>query len=110
MKISVRRVDKAAILNVSGSVDMSNSLEVRKVLLREILDKSIDRVVLNLVEVGYIDTATVASLVEGLKASREKGSRLVLFGLSESVRESLKITRVLNLFDVCDDEEQAMNL
>jgi len=110
MKISVRRVDKAAILNVSGSVDMSNSLEVRKVLLREILDKSIDRVVLNLVEVRYIDTATVASLVEGLKASREKGSRLVLFGLSESVRESLKITRVLNLFDVCDDEEQAMNL
>lgn len=108
MMISVRRVDKAAILDVSGSVDWANSVEVRKVLLDEIRDKSVDRVVLNLVQVKYIDTATVASLIEGLKASRDKGSRLVLFGLSEFVRESLKITQVLNLFVVCDNEEQAM--
>jgi anti-sigma B factor antagonist len=108
MKISVRRVDKAAILDVSGSVDWANSVEVRKVLLDEIREESVNRVVLNLVDVKYIDTATIASFIEGLKASRDKGSRLILFGLSEYVRESLKITQVLNLFDVCDNEEQAM--
>jgi anti-sigma B factor antagonist len=66
------------------------------------------RVVLNLTDVRYIDSSGVASLVEGLKASRETGSRFILFGLSESAREVLKISRLLKLFEICDDETQAM--
>ena len=108
MKISARRVDKATILDVSGNIDMSNSPEVRTALLREIREKSVSRVVLNLTAVGYIDSSGVASLVEGLKASRESGSRFVLFGLSDSAREVLKISRLLKLFEIYDDEAQAI--
>ena len=108
MKISARLVDKATILDVSGNIDMSNSPEVRRALLREIRDKEVSRVILNLTGVGYIDSSGVASLVEGLKASRESGTRLVLFGLNESAREVLKISRLLKLFEVYDDETQAV--
>ncbi len=108
MKISARRVDKATILDVSGNIDMSNSPEVRKALLREIREKGVTRVVLNLTGVAYIDSSGVASLVEGLKASRESGSRFILFGLSDSAREVLKISRLLKLFEVYDDETQAI--
>jgi anti-sigma B factor antagonist len=87
---------------------MSNSPEVRKALLREIREKGVSRVVLNLTGVGYIDSSGVASLVEGLKASRESGSRFVLFGLNDSAREVLKISRLLKLFEVYDDEKQAI--
>ena len=51
----------------------------------------------------------MASLVEGLKASREAGSRFILFGLSASAREVLKISRLLKLFEIYDDEEQAIS-
>ncbi|HEV7969069.1 MAG TPA: STAS domain-containing protein [Candidatus Acidoferrales bacterium] len=108
MKISARRVDKATILDVSGNIDMSNSPEVRKALLHEIRDQGVNRVVLNLTGVAYIDSSGVASLVEGLKASRESGSRLVLFGLSDAAREVLKISRLLKLFEVYDDEAKAI--
>jgi anti-sigma B factor antagonist len=108
LKISARRVDQATILDVSGNIDMSNSPEVRKALLRELREKGVTRVVLNLTGVAYIDSSGVASLVEGLKASRESGSRFVLFGLSESAREVLKISRLLKLFEVYDDEAQAI--
>ena len=106
MKISSRRVDTATILDVSGNIDMSNSPEVRKVLLREIRENGV--VVVNLTRVGYIDSSGVASLVEGLKASRESGSRFILFGLNDSAREVLKISRLLKLFEVYDDETQAI--
>jgi len=56
----------------------------------------------------YIDSSGVASLVEGLKASRDLGSRFVLFGLSPSAREVLQLSRLLKVFDVCDNEEQAL--
>lgn len=106
MKISSRRVDTATILDVSGNIDMSNSPEVRKALLREIRENGV--VVVNLTRVGYIDSSGVASLVEGLKASRESGSRLVLFGLSDSAREVLKISRLLNLFEIYNNEIEAI--
>ena len=106
MKISSRRVDTATILDVSGNIDMSNSPEVRKVLLREIRENGV--VVVNLTRVGYSDSSGVASLVERLKASRESGSRLVLFGLSDSAREVLKISRLLNLFEIYNNEMEAI--
>ena len=108
MKISSRQVAQATILDVSGNIDISNSPEVRKTLLRVLREKSSTRVVLNLTAVGYIDSSGVASLVEGLKVSRDLGSRFVLFGLSESAREVLKISRLLKLFEVYDDEQQAI--
>ena len=108
MKISSRRVDNATIVDVSGNIDMSNSPEVRKVLLRELRVKDVSRVLLNLTGVAYIDSSGVASLVEGLKASRETGARFILFGLNEAAREVLKISRLLKLFEVYDDESQAI--
>jgi anti-sigma B factor antagonist len=108
VKIAARRIDKATILDVSGNIDMSNSPEVRKALLHELREKGVSRVVLNLTAVEYIDSSGVASLVEGLKASRECGLRFVLFGLNNSAREVLKISRLLKLFEIYDDEAQAI--
>jgi anti-sigma B factor antagonist len=108
VKISARRIEQATILDVTGNIDMANSPEVRKALLQEIRSKRAPRVVLNLTSVEYIDSSGVASLIEGLKASRESGSRFILFGLNESAREVLKISRLLKLFEIYDDEAQAI--
>jgi anti-sigma B factor antagonist len=108
VRISARRVEHATILDVTGNIDMSNSPEVRKALLAEIRAKRASRVVLNLSSVEYIDSSGVASLIEGLKASREAGQRFVLFGLNESAREVLKISRLLKLFEIYDSEAQAI--
>ncbi|HET6145849.1 MAG TPA: STAS domain-containing protein [Candidatus Acidoferrales bacterium] len=108
MKISARRVETTTILDVSGNIDMSNSTEVRKALLHEIRVQAVPRVILNLSGVNYIDSSGVASLVEGLKASRDLGSRLLLFGLNDAPRELFKISHLLKLFEVYDNETQAM--
>ncbi len=98
MQISARRVDKTTIFDVSGDIDLANSPEIRKALLR----------VMNLSKVRYIDSSGVASLVEGLKASRDAGSRFILYGLSPTAREVLQLSRLLKIFEVYDNEEQAM--
>ena len=108
MKISTRQINAATILDVSGNIDMSNSTEVRKALLHEIRVQKATRLVVNLSGVKYIDSSGVASLVEGLKASRDLGTRLVLFGLNDSPRELFKISHLMKLFEVYEDESQAM--
>ncbi len=82
MKISTRRMDKTTVLDISGDIDMAHSTELRRVVLVEFRESRTPRVVLNMIEVRYIDSSGVASLVEGLKASRDVGSRLILVGLS----------------------------
>ena len=109
MQISVRRIDKTAILELTGAIDLSSSPEVRKILLRELRESRTPRVILNLEKVKYIDSSGVASLVEGLKASRDIGSRLLLLGLSPIVRQVLQLTRLLKIFEICENEQQALS-
>ena len=108
MEILVRRLEKVTIFDVTGHIDLANSPEIRKTLLKELREMKTPRVIMNLKGVKYIDSSGVASLVEGLKASRDLGSRFILFGLSGSAREVLQLSRLLKVFEVYDDEEQAL--
>jgi anti-sigma B factor antagonist len=108
VKISARRMEKVTIFDISGNIDLSQSPEVRKVLLKEMREASVPRVMLNLSDVNYIDSSGIASLVEGLKLSRELNSRFILFGLSTNAREVLQISRLLSFFEIYENEEQAV--
>lgn len=106
--ISIRRVDQAAIVDVAGDIDLASSPEMRKTLLQEMREKRTPRVICNLSQVNYIDSSGIASFVEGLKAARDVGSRLILFGLSPIAREVLQLSRLLNVFEIYEDEKQAL--
>lgn len=109
MQISTRYVQQSVtVLDVSGDIDLANSPQVRRELLREVKEKRTPRVIMNLTNVRYIDSSGVASLVEGLRASRDAGTRLILFGLSKSAREVLQLSRLLRIFEVYETEEQAL--
>jgi anti-sigma B factor antagonist len=108
MQISARRNDNTTIFDLQGDIDFANSPEVRQSLLREIRESRVPRVVVNLSGVHYIDSSGVASLVEGLKASRDLGSRFILFGLSTPAREVLQLSRLLKVFEIYDSEQEAL--
>ena len=96
------------ILDISGDIDLANSPLMRKTLLGEIKDKHTPKVFLNLKNVRYIDSSGIASLVEGLKASRDNGGRMILYGLNASVREVMELSRLQKIFEIYDSEEQAL--
>ena len=108
LQISARHIGQTTILDVSGDIDLASSPDLRKALLRELRELRIPRVVLNLKAVEYVDSSGVASLVEGLKASRDVGSRLILFGLNTAVREVLQLSKLLRIFEIAETEEQAV--
>jgi len=108
VQISARRMDKTTILDISGDIDLAHSTEVRRMVLLEFRENRTPRVILNLRNVNYIDSSGVASLVEGLKASRDVGSRLILFGLSPIAQEVLQLSRLLKIFEIYDTEAKAL--
>jgi len=108
VKISTRQLDHTTIFDISGNIDLSNSPEVRKAFLHEMRDNKTPRVLVNLGDVKYIDSSGIASLIEGLKASRETGTKFILYALTPGAREVLQISRLLQVFEVAENEEQAL--
>jgi anti-sigma B factor antagonist len=109
MNIATRQVDNTFIVDVTGDITLYNTPEVRKTLLDLLKEKRVKRVIVNLEKVKYIDSAGVASLVEGLKLSRDLKSGFALFGLSKSTREVLELTRLLKVFEIHDTEAEALS-
>jgi anti-sigma B factor antagonist len=108
LQIAARHLDKTTIFDISGDIDLATSPALRKALLHELRDQRIPRVVLNLAGVRYIDSSGVASLVEGLKASRDVGSRFILFGLNKTIREVLQLSKLVRIFEIYENEEQSV--
>ena len=108
MEIATRIAGGATIVDVAGDITLYNSPDMRKVLLELLREKRVPRVIVNMSLVKYIDSAGVASLVEGLKVSRDMRSRFALYGLSPAAREVLELTRLIKVFEVHENEEQAL--
>ena len=108
MQIAARPATGGTILDITGDIDLAHSPAMRKALLQEIREKKTPKVFLNLEKVRYIDSSGIASLVEGLKASRDMGSRLILYGLSKTVREVMELSRLQKIFEIHESEAQAL--
>jgi len=106
MQASVRQSGNATIVDVVGDIDLENSPRLRKTLLEAL--RQAPRVIVNLQQVGYIDSSGIASLVEGLKESQTRKTRFILFGLSKAAREVFRLTRLIHVFEVYETEEQAL--
>jgi anti-sigma B factor antagonist len=108
MDISTRQSGNATVVDIVGDITLYNSPEVRKVLIDLLREKRKPRVIINMLSVKYIDSAGVASLVEGLKISRDLKSSFALYGLSRTAREVLELTRLIKVFEVYNNEEEAL--
>ena len=108
MELSIREVGTAMIVDVVGDITLYNSPDMRKTLIDLLKTQRKPRVIVNMLNVKYIDSAGVASLVEGLKISRDLKSGFALFGLSRVTREVFELTRLIKVFEVYNNEEEAL--
>jgi anti-sigma B factor antagonist len=106
MKSSTRTEKGTTIVDVVGQIDLGSSPALRKALLECL--KGADRIAVNLIAVKYIDSSGIASLLEVLKEARQSKKRLVLFGLTAAVLQVLQLTRLTGVFEIRENEEQAV--
>ena len=106
MKTSTRDENGTTIVDVVGQIDLANSPALRKTLLDSL--KGTRRLAINMMDVKYIDSSGIASLLEVLKEARNSGKRLVLFGLTVAVREVLQLTRLTGIFEIHETEEEML--
>jgi anti-sigma B factor antagonist len=101
LKIEKREQDAKCLIAVRGEVDLYSSPELRGAILKSI-PKGKGALGIDLSCVSYMDSSGVATLVEGLKSAKEKGSSFALVAPSTSVMKVLQLARLNTVFDIRD--------
>ena len=107
MQIDVEEKSDISIFRMAGDIDINSSPEVKKSFDRAISEKK-EKIVINLKDVGYVDSSGLATLVEVLKNLRSYGGKLKLSNLSSKVMGLFEITKLDKLFDIVDEEDKAL--
>lgn len=94
-------------LSLDGFIDMSSSPEVREALTAQ-FDTKPNAIIVNMSKVPYIDSSGIATLVEGLQWSHNNSKKFRLVGLNSTVRDIFEIARLLQVFEVFESNEEAM--
>jgi anti-anti-sigma factor len=105
---STRRDGNAAVVAVTGEVDLHNSRDLREVLLGQLEDSAVKKLVLNLADVPYMDSSALAAMVESLQRISKNGGKVYLTNLQPRVRGLLEVARLNTIFVVVADESDAL--
>ena len=104
---AVRREGTTAMALINGEIDLHNSPALRGALLNLLAEGGIDKLILNLGEVPYMDSSAIAVLVESLQKLRKLNGKICLTNLQPRVKGLLEIARLDTIFVVAKDEAEA---
>jgi anti-sigma B factor antagonist len=106
--INQRREGEVTILDLKGRVNIGGgSLALHKSIL-SLVQEGKTRILLSLAEVAHIDSCGFGELVSSHITVTNKGGSMKLVHINEPLRESMVVTRILPVFDVFDDEQEAL--
>ena len=108
MELEVLEKDGTTILKIKGDVDLYSSPQVRKQVV-SLISKTNINLLVDLAEVTYMDSSGVATLVEALQLAKKRGGKLKLFSLGTTVKDVFELSRLDKVFDICDNEQQALD-
>lgn len=107
MILTHRNVEGIDIIALAGRLVMADVPEVRQKLLATI-EQGSGKLILDLAEVGFMDSSGLSVLVSAFKAARLKSGDVVLLHLSPAVRSLIELTRLQQVFAIFDDEAAAL--
>lgn len=107
MKITVREMKRADLLEVEGRVDSSTVSELDEAL-NERIDQGTVNLVVDLSKVDYMSSAGLRALVSALKRVKNDGGDLRLCAPSERVREVLELAGLDSIFEIYEDQVTAV--
>jgi anti-sigma B factor antagonist len=108
MHIEERSAGDVTILDLKGRMTMGEGDELLKDKINSLILQGRRKLVLNLAEVPYIDSAGLGEIVRTYTTVGRQGGSLKLANLTTRITDLLSITKLLTVFETYDSEEDAV--
>ena len=109
MDIDIRTLDDLKLLKIRGRITLGVGVDRLRDTLEDLLVAGSNQWVLDIADVGMIDSSGIGLLVRYLTAAKQQGGALKLLNPTKFAMQSLKMIGVLNLFEVYEDQEAALS-
>jgi len=107
-RASHREVNGITMVDVTGRITLGEGNMILREIIGDLVSNGRRKIVLNLAEVDFIDSAGMGELVKSYTSVRKQGGQLKLMGLHEKVENLLKLTSLTQVFDIQKDEASAI--
>jgi len=108
MHVDMRKTGDVVVVDMKGKLTAGLGDQILREAVDELLAENWKKILLNLSEVSFMDSAGVGELVAGLRTAKRFGAELKLLNASERVHSTLYIARLLPIFEIYKTEAEAL--
>lgn len=109
LSLTERTKEGIVIVDAKGQIVAGEGADRLRDHLRGLAERETPNAILNLAQVDYIDSSGLGAMVMSFSTLRKKGGALKLLSLSRRNVELLVLTKLETVFEVFDDEQNAVN-
>ncbi len=108
MHIEQRSVGDVTVIDLKGKMTLGEGDELLRDKVNSLIQQNLKKIVLNLAEVPYIDSAGLGEIVRTYTTVSRQGGQLKLLNLTKRITDLLSITKLLTVFETFDNENDAL--
>ncbi len=109
LELTTREREGVIILDLKGRITAGEEAGVFRAAVEEVAKATDARLVLNLQQVDYIDSTGLGAMVMCSTRLRKAGGTAKLLNLNRRGLELLVMTKIDTIFEIFDDEMEAIN-
>jgi len=105
MKLDERESGDVTVLTISGEITLSAGGDVQlKDKIQSLLQQGRRKILLDLGNVSYVDSAGLGQLVQATVTASKNGGKLKLLNLTKRLNDLLVVTKLSTVFDIVEKE------
>src|SRR5262245_53720757 len=108
MTISERALGDVTIIDLGGRITVQDGAGTFRDMMQTMIKEGRVRIVLNFNDVSYVDSTALGQVVRAYTGVTRKGGSLKLLNVPPKVHHLLVVTKLLSVFDLFDDEAEAL--
>jgi anti-sigma B factor antagonist len=107
MELRIRKNQETYIVDVQGELDLYNSYKLKELLMK-MLEKKIERFIINMDEVEYIDSSGIGALIYISSTLKKLDLKLAITNIHGSVKKVIELTKLMGYFPITSTMEEAI--
>ena len=108
LQIEERVVGEVTILDLKGKIVIDEGDEALRDKINSLIHQNRKKILLNLENVPYIDSAGLGEVVRTYTTVSRQGGQLKLVNLTKRITDLLSITKLLTVFETFETEPEAL--
>jgi anti-sigma B factor antagonist len=96
------------VLDLHGKILIGEGDDALREAVTKLADAGKTKILLNLADVPYVDSAGLGEIVRTYTTVSRKGGKLKLLNLTKKIQDLLSITKLLTVFETYESEDEAV--